>query len=179
VGIFSNEDGILSMEDSAGRQGLGLRKEITRFMKRIPPFAGQMNKNSVIVHLDDDGSYENVPCSQKDEMQHFRALYNRVKGRFAAATDELLNKIREHLNKYTVRYLHCSSFFLRRVYLYLCPFYLLDLVDYRNVKLPTLFLHQWWSGVRVVFWKEPFGSLPLDLVREGIAGVSYQSYVRS
>jgi hypothetical protein len=107
VAIFSNEDGILSMGDSAGRQGLtGMRKEITRFMKRIAPFAGEMYKNSVIVRLEDDGSYENVHCSQKDEMQHFRSLHDRVKRRYASATDDLLNKIREHLASDTVRYLH-------------------------------------------------------------------------
>jgi hypothetical protein len=106
VAIFSNEDGILTMGESAGRQGLRMRNEITRFKKRIAPFAGEMNKKSVIVHLDDDGIYENVPCSQKDEMQHFRSLHDRVKGRFAAASDDLLNRIRKHLTKSTVRHLH-------------------------------------------------------------------------
>jgi hypothetical protein len=106
VAIFSNEDGILTMGESAGCQGLGMRSEITRFKKRIAPFAGEMNKNSVVVHLDDDGSYENVPCSQKDEMQDFRALHDRVKGRSVAASDDLLNKIRKHLTKVAVRYLH-------------------------------------------------------------------------
>jgi hypothetical protein len=58
--------------------------------------------------------------------------------------------------------------------LYMCPFYLLDLVDYSNVEdFATLCLHQWSSGVRVAFLKEPCGSLLLDLEREGIAGVSY------
>jgi hypothetical protein len=181
VAIFSNEDGILSMEDSAGRQGLGLREEITRFKKRIAAFAGETNKNSVIVHLD-DGSYEKLPCSQKGAMQDFRALQDRVKRRSASESDDLLNKIREHLTKSTVRNFHYLILLIKSVSLYtlslsiyLCPFfYLLDLVDYRYVEnFPTLCLHQWSSGVRVPFWKEPFCSLLLDLEREGIAGVSY------
>jgi hypothetical protein len=106
VAIFSNEDGILTMRDSAGRQGLELRNEITRFKKRIAPFAAEMNEHSVIVILD-DGSYEDVPCSQKDEMQHFRSLHDRVRVRSTLASDDLLNKIHKHLKNYTVRYLHC------------------------------------------------------------------------
>jgi hypothetical protein len=49
VAIFSNEDGILTMGESAGRQGLGLMgvlKEMTKFKKIIVPFAGME------IHLD-------------------------------------------------------------------------------------------------------------------------------
>jgi hypothetical protein len=106
VAIFSHEDGIITMGETAGRQGLtGMRKEITKFKKRIEPFKGELNKNSVIVHLD-DGSHENVSCSQEDEMQHFRSLHDRVRIGSAAASDDL-NKIREHLTTSTVRYLLC------------------------------------------------------------------------
>jgi hypothetical protein len=173
--IFSNEDGILTMGESTGRQGLGqmeLRKEIKKFQRQIAPFAGEINKNSVIVHLDDDGSSENVPCSLKEEMEDFRALLDRVK-RPASESDDLLNKIHEHLTT-SVRCFHCLYDSFKRVYLYLCPFLLLDCVDYRNVEqFATLSLHQWSSGVRVAFLREPFGSLLLYSVREGIVGVSY------
>jgi hypothetical protein len=105
VAIFSNENGILTMRDIAGRQGVGLRKEITKFKKKIAPFAGELNQNSVIVHLD-ERSYENVPCSQKFETRGLRALQILVKGRFEEASDDILKKIREHLTIDTVRYLH-------------------------------------------------------------------------
>jgi hypothetical protein len=98
VAIFSNKDGIITMGESAGRQGLGLtgvRTEFPKFKKKIEPFKGELNKNSVIVHLD-DGNY-----------MHFRALHHRVIVRSAAASRDLLNKIREHLTKSTVRYLLC------------------------------------------------------------------------
>jgi hypothetical protein len=107
--VFTNEDGIISMEGSVGRQGLGLRgvrSEMTKFQRRIAPFAGEMNKNSVIVYLDDDGSYENLPCSQKGEMEDFQALQDRVKRRSASESDDLLNEIRKHLTK-LVRCFHC------------------------------------------------------------------------
>jgi hypothetical protein len=110
VGIFSNEDGILTMGESAGRQGLGLlgvRNEITKFKKMIVPFADEMNKNLVIVQLNDDAIYENVPCSQKREMQDFRALHHRVRSMSASEPDYLLDKIREHLTKSVCCYLHC------------------------------------------------------------------------
>jgi hypothetical protein len=115
--IFYNECGILSMGESAGHHGLGLigvQKDITKFKKRIVPFTGEMNANSVIVHLDDDdGSYENVPCFQKDEMQHFRSLRDRVKRRSCASeSDDLLDEIREHLTKPAVCYLHSLSNYL-------------------------------------------------------------------
>jgi hypothetical protein len=41
--IFSNENGILTMEKSAGRQGLsriGVLDELTKFKGMIAPFAG-------------------------------------------------------------------------------------------------------------------------------------------
>jgi hypothetical protein len=121
--VFSNEDGILTMGESAGRQGLQLmelRNEMTKFQTNIAPFADDMNKNSVIVYLDDDGSYKNVPCSHKGEMQDFRALHDRVKRRSASESDHLLNKIRKHLTKNTVRYLHWLYDSCKRVYLYMC-----------------------------------------------------------
>jgi hypothetical protein len=76
VGIFSNEDGILSMEESAGHQGLlqtQVLEEMTKFKERIVPFGDTMNKKSVFVHL--DGSCEEVSCAREDEMQHFRAQF--------------------------------------------------------------------------------------------------------
>jgi hypothetical protein len=113
VGIFSNEDGILTMEESAGRQGLsqiGVLEEMTKFKKRIVPSGDKikMNKNAVFVHLDGSYDYDDVPCSRDTEMQYFRALHDLVKTR----PDDLLDKIRDHLTKYTVRYLHCLSFLL-------------------------------------------------------------------
>jgi hypothetical protein len=107
VAIFSNENGIISMGESAGRQGLGLtavRTELTQFKKRIAPFAAELNKNSVIVSLD-DGSYDNVSCSQQEEMQNFRSLHDPVRISSASASHDFLKKIREHLNISTVRYL--------------------------------------------------------------------------
>jgi hypothetical protein len=115
--IFSIEDGVLTMGEIAGRQGLQLmelRKEMTKFQRRIAPFEDEMNKKSVIVHLDDDGSYENVPCAQKGEMQDFRTLHDRVKRRSASESDDFLNKIREHLIK-LVRCFHCLYDSFKRV----------------------------------------------------------------
>jgi hypothetical protein len=130
--VFSNEDGILTMGESAGRQGLELmqlRYEMTKFQTNIAPFADDMNTNSVIVYLDDDGSYENVPCSQKGEMQDFRALHDRVKRRPASESYDLLDKIREHLSK-LVRCFHWLYDSFKRVYLYICvrSFYLIVLI---------------------------------------------------
>jgi hypothetical protein len=108
VGIFSNEDGILSMEGSAGRQGLGqigVLQEMTKIKEMIVPFESKLNKNSIFVHLD-DGNYEEMPpCTQKEEMEEFRARFLQLHGRINrwSASGDLLDKIREHLTHSTVR----------------------------------------------------------------------------
>jgi hypothetical protein len=139
--IFSNEDRILTMGESDGRQGLGLIElliEMTDFQRRIAPFADDMNKNSVIVHLDDDGSYEKLPCSQKGEMQGFRALQDqdRVKRRSASQSesDYLLSRIREHLTK-LVRCFHWLYDSFERV---IC-------ICVRSIYLIVLIIGMFWS----------------------------------
>jgi hypothetical protein len=119
IAIFSNTDGVVSMEKCAGRQGLlqnELLQEMTKFKKVFIRLEGKMNRNSVLIHLD-DGNYEEVPCSQEDEMQDFRAhllhLQKCMKRKPASENGDriellllFLNKVNEHLTKSTVRYLH-------------------------------------------------------------------------
>jgi hypothetical protein len=110
VAIFSDEDGILTMEGSAGRQGLGLigvLKEMTKFKKRMFCIEGVINKKSVFVHLDDGNYEEEMPCTRPDEMQEFQALLVQLRAvesieNMSASGNYLLNKIREHFRKYTV-----------------------------------------------------------------------------
>jgi hypothetical protein len=110
VAIFSKEDGILTVEESAGRQGLSqkeLLQEMTKFKGMIVPFEGMINKKSVFVHLDDGSYEEEMPlCSRPGEMQEFRALLGQLRAecieRSSTSGNDLLNKIREHLTKYTV-----------------------------------------------------------------------------
>jgi hypothetical protein len=118
VGIFSNEEGILTLEESVGRQGLGQKgvlQEMTKFKKEMFCFEGMMNKKSVFVHLDDDGSFyeEEMPCSRPDKMQEFRALLGQLRPerieRSSESGKDFLNKIREHLTKCVVRYSLASN----------------------------------------------------------------------
>jgi hypothetical protein len=109
VAIFSNEDGILTMEESAGRQGLGQKgvlQEMTKFKRVMFCFEGMINKKSVFVYLDDGSYEEEMPCSRPDEMQEFRALLGQLRAEHiekrSASGNDLLNKIREHLTKCTV-----------------------------------------------------------------------------
>jgi hypothetical protein len=96
VGIFSNEDGILSMEESAGRQGLvqnEVLEEMRKFRERIiVPFGGKLKKNSVFVQM--VGSYEEVSRSRQDEMQDFWALLVKLHELFerSSASQDLLQK---------------------------------------------------------------------------------------
>jgi hypothetical protein len=108
VGIFSNEDGIVSMEGSAGGQGLGhigVLEEMTKIKEMTVPFQSKLNKNSIFVHLDDGNYEEMLPCTQKEEMQEFRARSLQLHGRINrwSASGDLLDKIREHLTHSTVR----------------------------------------------------------------------------
>jgi hypothetical protein len=109
VGIFSNEDGIVSMEGSAGRQGLrqiGVLQEMTKIKEMTVPFQSKLNKNSIFVHLDDGNYDEMLPCAQKEEIQEFTARSLQLHGRINrwSASGDLLDKIRQHLTTHsTVR----------------------------------------------------------------------------
>jgi hypothetical protein len=118
VAIFSNEDGILTMEGSAGRQGLGQKgvlQEMTQFKEVMFCFQGMMNKKSVFVHLDDGSYEEEMSCSRPDEMQEFRALLGQLLPerieRSSTSGKDLLNKIREHLTKYSVVVRYSLAFY--------------------------------------------------------------------
>jgi hypothetical protein len=118
VAIFSNEEGILTMEGSAGRQGLSqkeLLQEMTKFKKVTFGFAGMINKKSVFVHLDDGSYEEEMPCSRPDDMQEFRALLGQLRPerieRSSTSGKDLLNKIREHLTKYSVVVRYSLAFY--------------------------------------------------------------------
>jgi hypothetical protein len=79
---------------------------MTQFKEVMFCFDGMINKQSVFVHLDDGSYEEEMPCSRPDEMQEFRALLGQLRPecieRSSTSGKDLLNKIREHLSKYTV-----------------------------------------------------------------------------